>query len=185
MKILIVVLVVTSIGVVAYQQRFHSNSDGAVNTETSNYSYSGPEATEINTDTAVAKQNTDKDLVLDLSGQDLTRVPMDVFDQTSIETLDLSHNKLTGSLQAEIRFLQNLKVLDLSHNQFTGVPAEIGQLKYLEVLNLANNRLTGLPLELGNLNNLKILSLQGNDYSRYDLELIKEKLPAATVVEVE
>lgn len=53
------------------------------------------------------------------------------------------------------------------------------------MLNLANNRLTGLPLELGNLNNLKVLSLQGNDYSRYDLELIKEKLPAATVIEGE
>ena len=120
--------------------------------------------------------------VLDLSGQGLTKTPGYVFDRTDIQKLDLSNNNLDGSLQAEVRHLQNLKVLDLSNNQFTGVPAEIGQLKNLEMLNLSNNQLTGLPYELGNLANLKVLDLRGNNYATADLEMIKKNLPSTIKV---
>lgn len=120
-----------------------------------------------------------------MSGQGLAQTPKYVFDKTDIEKLDLSRNKLTGALQAEIRHLQNLKVLDLSNNQFTGVPAEIGQLNELEVLDLSNNNITGLPLELANLTNLKVLNLKGNDYSKTDLGFIKEKLSVSTIIQVD
>lgn len=119
---------------------------------------------------------------LDLSNTGLKKVPMDVFSKTSLESLDVSNNQLEGSLQAEIRHLQNLKVLDLSNNNFSGVPAEIGQLQKLEVLNLSNNKITGLPNELGNLSNLKLLDLSGNQYSEADLAVIKKTLPKDTVV---
>jgi len=122
---------------------------------------------------------------LDLSGQGLTKVPESVFSRTSLESLDVSNNNLTGSLQAEVRQLQNLKVLDLSNNQFTGVPAEVGQLSNLEVLDLSNNELTGLPYELANLSNLKVLKLKGNDYSTADLAVIKQNLSATTIIETE
>lgn len=120
--------------------------------------------------------------VLDMSGQNLTKVPNSVFSQTKLQSLDLSNNALTGALQAEIRNLQNLVTLDLSNNNFTGVPAEIGQLKNLETLDLSNNQLTGLPYELGNLSNLKVLNLSGNNYSTADLEIIRAKLPASTSI---
>lgn len=124
-------------------------------------------------------------IALDLSEQSLTKVPAYVFDRVDVESLDLSNNFLTGSLQAEIRRLENLKTLDLSGNKFTGVPAEIGQLKNLETLNLSNNLLTGLPYELGNLSNLKTLKLSGNSYSAPDLEVIKKNLPKTVIIETE
>lgn len=119
---------------------------------------------------------------LDLSGQGLVNVPEYVFDRTDLETLNISHNNLTGALQGEIRHLQNLKVLDMSNNTFTGIPAEIGQLKNLEILNLSNNLLTGLPYELRNLSNLKTLDISGNNYSEADLAIIEKGLPLSTVI---
>ncbi len=115
--------------------------------------------------------------ILDLSNQQLKKVPDYVFDQTNLEELNLSNNQLTGAIQAEIRHLTNLKVLNASNNQMTGVPAEIGQLQNLQILDLSNNQLTGLPYELGNLKNLKTLNLSGNNYSALDLNIIVEKLP--------
>jgi Leucine-rich repeat (LRR) protein len=129
-----------------------------------------------------ATSNTTSSNVLDMSEKGLTKVPMDIFDRTELESLNLSNNLFSGALPAEVRHLQNLKTLDLSGNKFTGVPAEIGQLKNLEVLNLANNFLTGLPNELGNLSSLKILKLSGNHYSEQDLTSIKKNLPTTTQI---
>ncbi len=115
---------------------------------------------------------------IDLSNQGLKSIPMYVFNRTDTQELNVSHNLLTGAIQAEIRHLTRLKVLNASHNSMTGVPAEIGQLQNLEVLDLSHNQLTGLPHELGNLQKLKILNLSGNNYSRQDLDYIRSKLPA-------
>ncbi len=119
---------------------------------------------------------------LNLSGQQLTKVPDSVFKQTNLEELNLSNNRLTGALQAEVRNLSNLKVLNLSNNLMTGVPAEIGQLQNLQILDLSNNQLTGLPYELGNLQNLKTLNLSGNNYSTADLKIITDKLPVGVKI---
>ncbi len=119
---------------------------------------------------------------LNLSNKNLTKVPATIFGQTDLVSLNLSNNKLEGSLQAEVRQLRNLRTLDLSNNNFTGVPAEVGQLSKLEVLDLSFNNLTGLPNEIGNLSNLKSLDLRGNTYSKADLEIIKKSLPTTTEI---
>src|SRR5690349_20309115 len=68
---------------------------------------------------------------LDLSNKGLTQISQDVFNNTSLVELNVSHNSLSGALPSQIRNLKNLEVLDASNNQMTGVPAEIGQLQYL------------------------------------------------------
>lgn len=120
--------------------------------------------------------------ILDLSNQNLQKVPDSVFGKTNLEELNVSNNQLTGALQSEIRKLQNLRVLNASNNRMTGVPAEIGQLQNLEVLDLSNNSLTGLPNELGNLKNLKTFNISGNNYSDTDLNGIIEKLPSTVTI---
>jgi Leucine-rich repeat (LRR) protein len=125
---------------------------------------------------------TNEDERLDLSGQQLSRVPEDVFQRRELTYLDLSGNRLTGALPAEVRHLTELKVLDLSDNDFTGVPAEIGQLTKLQILDLSNNRLTGLPHELGNLKDLKTLDLRGNNPSDFDMQIIRESLVDTVII---
>jgi Leucine-rich repeat (LRR) protein len=188
LKLFILLLVVIGVGFVVYgrdtknspYQTTQLNDAEKVSDVSPN-----PYIPTVNTDTAGKKPVASSGEVLDLSSKGLTQTPNYVFEETNTEKLDLSNNKLTGSLQAEIRLLQNLEFLDLSNNQFTGLPAEIGQLKNLQVLNLSNNRITGLPLELGNLSNLKILNLKGNEYSEFDLGLIREKLPNTVVIEID
>lgn len=130
-------------------------------------------------------ESSDEGDTLDLSGEGLTKVPDNVFTKTALVELDLSKNNLSGSLQAEVRHLSNLRVLDLSDNNFTGVPAEIGQLSKLEVLDLSNNPLTGLPHEIGNLKNLKTLDLRGTDYSAQDLAVIQAGLSSDVTIKTD
>lgn len=96
----------------------------------------------------------------------------------------LKTTTLPGALSAEVRFLQELRVLDLSDNRFTGVPAEIGQLTQLEILDLSHNPITGLPHELGNLQNLKVLNLRDTNYSRQDLDFIRNRLSASVEIQL-
>ena len=148
-------------------------------TETGNTETSNKDGSEI-TETPVGASGDIN--LLDISGQGLEKVPGEIFKRTSLESLDISHNNLTGAIPAEIRFLKNLRVLDLSDNKMTGLPAELGQLSKLETLDVSNNSLTGLPLELGKLTQLKILNLSGNDYSEYDLKLIRQKLTGTNII---
>lgn len=120
--------------------------------------------------------------VLDMSNQGLTKVSQDIFKQTDVTTLNLSGNKLSGSLPAEVRHLSKLRVLNLSNNNFTGVPAEIGQLSELRVLDLSGNPIAGLPYEIGNLQKLERLDLSGTNYAQVDLAIIRDKLPSSTVI---
>lgn len=122
--------------------------------------------------------------VLDLSNQGLSKLPMDIFNQTDLTGLNVSGNKLTGALPSQIGNLKKLKTLDASNNQMTGIPAEIGRLTDLEYINYANNGITGLPNEIANLKKLKTINLTGNDYSTYDMSIIKQALPNLQVIGV-
>jgi Leucine-rich repeat (LRR) protein len=116
---------------------------------------------------------------LDLSNQNLTKVPEYVFNMTNLQELNVSNNQLSGAIQSQIGQLKKLKVLNASNNLMTGVPAEVGQLLNLQILDLSNNQLTGLPNELGNLKNLKTFNISGNNYSTQDLNGIMQKLPSS------
>lgn len=132
---------------------------------------------------APADSTTPTGKIINLANKDLTDVPKDIFNDTTATTLDVSGNKLSGSLPAEIRKMRNLQVLIAADNQMTGVPAEIGQLRKLRVINFVNNNLSGLPMELGNLSNLQTLDLRGNArVSTFDISQIQPKIPNAKIL---
>ena len=105
---------------------------------------------------------------LDLSTNRLSgSLPSSLGNLTNLEVLWLYDNQLSGSLPSSLGNLTNLEVLDLSSNQLSGsIPSELGRLTKLEWLGLYENQLSGsLPSSLGNLTNLEGLGLASNQLS--------------------
>lgn len=111
-----------------------------------------------------------EEVVLDLSKQQLTAIPEEVFKQTSLKVLILNNNQL-DRLPAEIGELKDLVVLDLKYNKLSNLPGEIGRMESLRFLDLNHNKLNALPDEICNLNNLRYLGLDENALSGLPVEI--------------
>lgn len=87
-------------------------------------------------------------------------LPVFARSNSTLQLLDLSGNKFTGEIPAEVDVndLPKLRVLMLSNNQLQGkIPLWIGNLKQLQVLDLSNNQLTdSIPTDFGNLDGFKV-----------------------------
>jgi len=83
---------------------------------------------------------------------------------TSLTSLQLQQNRLTGSLGTTIGRFTNLRKLSFDSNTVEGkLPTELGLLINLRDLEAFNNNLTGPVIsELGHLTNLQTMSLSGN-----------------------
>ncbi|PPD98094.1 hypothetical protein GOBAR_DD04884 [Gossypium barbadense] len=97
-----------------------------------------------------------------LSGQ----LPQSLEYCQSLQTLDLSANKLSGNIPSQIcSWLPYLVTLDLSSNYLSGpIPSELSKCAYLNNLILSNNRLSGpIPYQLSGLDRLKNFAVANND----------------------
>ncbi|WP_064967128.1 leucine-rich repeat domain-containing protein [Tenacibaculum ovolyticum] len=109
-------------------------------------------------------------IYLNLGGNSLSGgIPNEIGNLTSLNSLELHHNKLTGSIPKEIGKLSNLAGMHLGNNSLSGViPKELGNLTSLKSLYLYSNLLTGsIPKEIGQLSKLNSLSLNTNSLSGF------------------
>ncbi|XAR51994.1 Non-specific serine/threonine protein kinase [Bertholletia excelsa] len=92
---------------------------------------------------------------------ELSRCP-----NSSLETMDLGYNQLSGNLPNSLGYLENLRELKLSHNSFRGsLPNSIGNLSSLEELYLSYNQMGGnITPGLGQLFSLIVLDLSENSW---------------------
>ncbi|KAK2414560.1 receptor protein [Trifolium repens] len=81
--------------------------------------------------------------------------------------IDLSHNKLNGSIPSELGNLTRIRALNLSNNFFTGkIPVTFSNLVQVESLDLSFNMLSGqIPPQLSGLTTLEVFSVAHNNLS--------------------
>ena len=103
----------------------------------------------------------DRVIELNLGDNQLTSLPAEIGQLTSLRELNLRGNQLT-SLPAEIWRLTSLQVLGLARNQLTSLPADIGRLTSLRELFLQHNQLTSVPADIWQLTSLRELWLNSN-----------------------
>ena len=105
---------------------------------------------------------------LDFSGRGLngTILPGTLGALTSLASLDLSNNLLTGGIPLDIFNLSSLSILRLANNRLTGgLSPLISKLSQLAILDLSQNVLSGpLPIALGVLPFLSFLDLHSNNF---------------------
>ena len=83
---------------------------------------------------------------------------------TSLRTLNLGDNQLSGEIPDWLGSLTGLQDLSLRDNRLTGaIPDWLGNLYLLEVLYLGDNQLSGpIPAALGDLSGLQSVRFAGN-----------------------
>ena len=123
---------------------------------------------------------------IDLSAQGLTgELPASVFKLQKLETLNLSHNHISGNLSAyAVSEGSPLSALNLEGNEFTGdLYALVSQMPALKSLNVAYNRLTDIsqPLDKTVLTDLKI-QMQFVDWHTHQTVTDTEDLPVQDVI---
>ncbi|KAL4291277.1 hypothetical protein GQ457_14G025410 [Hibiscus cannabinus] len=94
-------------------------------------------------------------------------VPSSIGNLSRLTKLDLSNNKFEGAIPSSLRNCKSLQSLDLSQNKLNGrVPHQLfGAFQGLFHLNLSHNSFTGsLPSDLSNLKNLVELYVDNNNF---------------------
>ncbi|ADM12132.2 uncharacterized protein Eint_090020 [Encephalitozoon intestinalis ATCC 50506] len=108
--------------------------------------------------------------VLDASNNELKYISDSILGLASLEKLNLNNNNLLY-LPKEITLLEHLEELSVRNNQLRMLPEEIHNMDSLVRLDLGNNELAALPFGIGALDNLRILNLEGNLFNTLPLIL--------------
>jgi Leucine-rich repeat (LRR) protein len=101
-------------------------------------------------------------VTLQLTDNDLTSLPSELFRLSNLQSLYLNYNQITGRIPSGISLMTSLEELFLDQNRFTGqIPAAVGVLTNLKTLALDGNDIGGtLPPEINTMASLEVLSIQ-------------------------
>ncbi len=119
------------------------------------------------------KVNPDSVLRLDLNRNQLTTIPLEIFQFKNLVELNLERNKL-DSLPNKFVF-PNLTVLNLSKNRFKDFPEVICENVQLQQLFIGKNKLSAFPGSIGNLSELIILDAWYNTISEIPESILNLK----------
>ncbi|XP_026459637.1 LRR receptor-like serine/threonine-protein kinase RCH1 [Papaver somniferum] len=104
---------------------------------------------------------------IDLSNNKLSgTIPSNIGHCRRLSALKLGNNNLTGKVPDELKLTKSMSFLQLNNNYLDGTPLNlISEFHELKFLNLANNNFRGgIPTTLGSLKYLRFLSLSSNNF---------------------
>lgn len=107
-------------------------------------------------------ENLNKIITLDISDNNLTKIPDIIFKTSNLFSLNISRNKI-NKLPNKICKLKDLRIFNISVNNLRSLPYSIGCLINLTYLNLTNNNLYELPNTIIKLTNLLAIFISGNE----------------------
>lgn len=104
---------------------------------------------------------------LDLSGNHLSGgLPSSLADVSNLESLNLSDNQLTGSIPSQLATLAHLRYVIIHNNQLSGPLPPVEALPHLLRLDLRDNAFSGpISASLGSVATLQFLLLRNNQLS--------------------
>jgi Leucine-rich repeat (LRR) protein len=117
---------------------------------------------------------------LDLSHNQLEYLPNSIYAQ-QLHTLNLEGNVL-DRLPSKLRSAAFLEELNLSGNEFKVVPSIIPYFDNLVDLDLSNNQITRLPSKLKRMYQLRTLDLRGNPLQPEAVERFRILMPQCTIL---
>ena len=112
---------------------------------------------------------------IDLSNQKLFgSIPSEIGRLLNLEILFLQNNFLSGSLPNQLWDLKNLRILNISKNQFRGnVPSEIHQVESLNEIWFSGNKFSGsLPFQIFTIKNITHINLSNNQLTGHISESV-------------
>lgn len=114
---------------------------------------------------------------LDLSGNELTRIPLAVADMPGLTELDLSNNQIRlGERSAqELGSKTHLHTLNLSLNPALGEAPAIGAMRNLRHLDLHDTGITQWPADIDGLTHLETLDLRNNKIVEVPASVFKSR----------
>lgn len=101
---------------------------------------------------------------IDLSSNNLKRIPHSIRKLKNLEVLTLSNNQIRR-IPGFVRRLKNLKEIDLSGNKIELNKSSVRRIKNIENVLLGNNNIEQLPENIAKMINVKRLNLAGNELS--------------------
>lgn len=108
-----------------------------------------------------------------LTGNDLTEIPNQVFEISSLQNLIVAVNPIKD-FPCELNRLKRLKSISIAKTEITEINCDLSKLDSLEHFDISRNNLNNLPNEIKNIPNLKWLSLNGNSFT--NLSFIDKEL---------
>lgn len=108
-----------------------------------------------------ALKTPEKVLILDVSGQDLEKLPEGIGKMVNMTTLRVSYNNLK-TLPPQVCQLSSLRVLKAGYNQLESLPDCIGELILLKEMRVGYNQLHQLPSSITALSSLRRLHIGYN-----------------------
>ncbi|XP_016990451.2 decorin [Drosophila rhopaloa] len=108
---------------------------------------------------------------------DLKEVPQNL--KTSVEVLDLSHNRIKKLKSGSFQKYTDIQFLMLFENMILSVePGTFEPLTSLQEIDLSNNGLTTIPLELFQLPRLRNLYIDSNELTSLNLQALEKPIRA-------